>query len=80
MMKHGIIDVIPNIPSNNEVEVELEDGVSQGDGLEVRNKFATTAVKIKIQPEATAFIFHFFWSFRPFDCIDAFWPFFGCYK
>ena len=43
MMKHGIIDDIPNIPSNNEVEAELEDGVRQGDDLGVRNRFATTS-------------------------------------
>ncbi|KAL6333891.1 hypothetical protein AAG906_039301 [Vitis piasezkii] len=42
MKKYGIIDDIPNIPSNEENETELVEGVGQGDNLRVRDESTTT--------------------------------------
>ena len=42
MKKHGMTNDIPNIPSDEEDEVGLDDGARQGDGSEARGGSATT--------------------------------------
>ena len=42
MKKHCITDDINNIPSNEEDEVELDDGVRKGYDLGIGDKYATT--------------------------------------
>ena len=41
MKKHGIIDDIPNISSNEENEAELVEGAGQGDNLRMRDESTT---------------------------------------
>ena len=45
MKKHGIADYIPNNPSDEEDEVELNDGVSQEKGSRATDGSTTTSHK-----------------------------------
>lgn len=42
MKKHGITDEIPNIPSDKEDEIELDNGVRQGDGSRTEDESVAT--------------------------------------
>lgn len=81
MKKHVIIDDIPNIPSDKKDEADLDEGVRQGDDSRVENRYAVTGYEDWDTYLRLLLSFFFFWSFKPFYCIDiSLLTFFGCYK
>ena len=42
MKKHGITDEIPNIPLDEDDEIELDNGVGQGDGSRTEDESVAT--------------------------------------